>query len=73
MVLVTARVRGWGNSLGIVIPQEKVEEAGLVKGQEVTVEVKAENPLKAVFGILKDKKIDAQKAKDELRKEWSKW
>lgn len=73
MVLVKGRIREWGNSLGIVIPREKIEEAGLVKDQEVTMDLKAENPLKAVFGILKDKKIDAQKAKDELRKEWSKW
>ena len=73
MVLVKARIREWGNSLGIVIPREKIEEAGLVKGQDVTIELKAENPLKAVFGSLKNWKIDAQKAKDELRKEWSKW
>lgn len=73
MVLVKGRIREWGNSLGVVIPREKVEEAGLVKDQEVTLDVKAENPIKAVFGMLKDNKIDAQKAKDELRKEWSKW
>ncbi len=73
MVLVKGRIRGWGNSLGIIIPRDKVEEAGLVKDQEVTIDVKAENPIKALFGILKDSKIDAQKAKDELRKEWSKW
>ena len=71
--MVRARVREWGNSLGIIIPQEKVEEAGLVKDQEVTIDLKVENPLKAAFGTIKDKKIDAQKAKDELRKEWSKW
>ena len=73
MVLLKARIREWGNSLGVIIPQEKVEEAGLVKDQEVTIDLKAENPLKAAFGTIKDKKIDAQKAKDELRKEWSKW
>ena len=73
MVLVKARIREWGNSLGIIIPQEKAKEAGLVKDQEVTIDVKAENPLKAAFGSLKGWKIDAQKVKDELRKEWSKW
>ncbi len=73
MVLVKGRIREWGNSLGIIIPQEKVEEAGLVKDQEITIEVKAENPVKAAFGSLKGWKADAQKVKDELRKEWSKW
>lgn len=73
MVIVKGRIREWGNSLGIVIPKEKIEEAGLVKDQEVTIDLKVENPIKAIFGILKDSKIDAQKAKDELRKEWSKW
>lgn len=73
MVLVKGVLREWGNSLGVVIPRKKVEEAGLVKDQEVTIEVKAENPLKAAFGSLKGWKIDSQKMKDELRKEWSKW
>lgn len=73
MVLVKARIREWGNSLGIIIPREKVVEAGLAKGQEITVDVKATNPVKAAFGSLKGWKLDAQKVKDELRKEWSKW
>ncbi len=73
MVLVKGRIREWGNSLGIVIPKEKIKETGLVKDQEVTIDVQAENPIKTLFGSLKGWKIDAQKAKDELRKEWSKW
>ena len=73
MVLVKGRVREWGNSLGIVIPMKKVKEACLVKDQEVTIDVKAENPQKAAFGSLKGWEIDAQKVKDDLRKEWSKW
>ena len=30
------------------------------------------NPIKETFGTLKNWKIDSQKMKDELRKDWSK-
>ena len=48
MRAVKARVREWGNSLGIIIPKETGDEAGLVKNHEVTIEIKAENPIKVV-------------------------
>ena len=67
-----ARLKKWGNSLGIVIPAEFLRTENLKEGEEVTVEVKGETKktLKDVFGSLKDWKIDSQKVKDELREEW---
>ena len=63
-------LRKWGNSIGVVIPKYIIEKEKLSEGEEVTVIIEGKNDLKDVFGSLKDWKIDTQKFKDELRKEW---
>ena len=73
MVLVKARIRQWGSSLGIVIPKAKALHENLKKDQEVIVEIKAQDETGDLFGSLKGWKIDSQKVKNNLRKEWSKW
>jgi len=59
----------WGNSLGIIIPKELAKKSNITTDTVVLVDIKKENPLKELFGALKDWKIDAQKVKDELRME----
>ncbi len=66
------RIRKWGNSVGVVIPKEELQVKNLHIGDEVFIDVQKKNNLMEVFGSLKDWKIDAQKTKDELRKEWDK-
>lgn len=73
MVIVTAKIRQWGSSLGIVIPREAVEASGLKIDQKVTIDVKAGSTVAKAFGSRKNWKVNSQKVKDELRKEWSKW
>ncbi len=69
MTMFKAKVKQWGNSLGIVIPKEITQKEHLTADKEIFIEIK-QNPLVEAFGILKHKKINAQKAKDELRKAW---
>ncbi len=72
MIELRAKVRRWGNSFGIVVPQKAVESENVKDGDEVIVFVNKErdrNALKETFGVLKGWKIDAQKIKDELRRE----
>jgi len=66
--------RKWGNSLGIIIPKEEVEQMKLHENQKVVVEiVQAENPLKELFGAFKGGRLSA-KAVKEMRKELeSRW
>ena len=66
----TARVRKSGNSTVLVIPPEDVEEQGLKIGEKVDYMILRKTDLGKLWGISKHLKIDAQKAKDELRKEW---
>ncbi len=72
-MITKAKIKTWGSSLGIVIPSQVVKEEQLKPGAEVLVDIKKKPTLREVFGIAKDWKIDPQKLKDQLRKEWSKW
>lgn len=66
----TARIRKSGNSTVLVIPPGDLKEQGLKIGEEVEYRVFKKVDLSKMFGRGKHLKIDAQKAKDELRKEW---
>jgi len=69
----TTKIRKSGNSNVIVLPPEYMEERDLKTGQTVQYEVSSKTGLQKLFGMGKHLKIDAQKAKDELRKEWGNW
>ena len=69
----TTKIRKSGNSNVIVLPPEYMEERDLKTGQTVQYEVSSKTGLQKLFGMGKHLKIDAQKAKDELRKELGNW
>lgn len=69
----TATIRKSGNSNVIILPPEYMEERNLKTGQTVQYEISSKTRLQKLFGMGKHLKIDAQKAKDELRKEWGNW
>ena len=55
--------------MAVVIPPEYMKERNLKVGDIVSFEI-FQNPLMKLWGAGKHLKIDAQKAKNELRKEW---
>lgn len=65
-----ARAKEWGNSLGIIIPREIANREHIKANEDVIVEIKRKNALREIFGSRKGWKINTQKLKDELRKEW---
>ena len=58
-----------GKGMAVVIPPEYMKEKNLKVGDIVSFEI-FQTPLMKLWGAGKHLKIDAQKAKDELRKEW---
>jgi len=69
---IQTKLRKWGNSVGVVIPNEFLRKNNLREGQEIIIEIVKKNTIKELFGSLKDWKIDSQKLKEDLRKDWSK-
>ena len=54
MAMTEAKIKQWGNSLGLVIPKEIVKLEDLNEGDIVKVEISKEKRVDA-FGILKGK------------------
>ena len=70
--MISGKLRRWGSSLGLIVPKELVLKQRLKPGEEVLFEIKKKTLVKDIFGVLKDWKVNSQKVKDELRKEWNK-
>lgn len=71
MIEIKTKLRRWGNSLGIVVPLNKINES-FKEGEEVKVLLtKEDKNLKNIFGALKGWKINSQKFKDRIREEES--
>lgn len=65
-----AKIRKSGNSTVLVISPEEIEEKKLQVGETVEYLILKKGNIKNLWGMSKHLKIDAQKAKDELREEW---
>ena len=64
-----AITRKWGNSLGITIPREIVDEEQLEENQEIIVDIRKRVDMRKIRGLGKFKK-SAQQLKDEMREGW---
>ncbi|HLD75421.1 MAG TPA: AbrB/MazE/SpoVT family DNA-binding domain-containing protein [Candidatus Norongarragalinales archaeon] len=63
---VKAKVRKWGNSLGLVLPKEVVDAEGIKENQEIDFYIPKKVDLSKVFGTLKTK-MTGQAFKDSVR------
>lgn len=69
MEKIRSKLRRWGNSLGVIIPQKIVEKGGAKEGDEINILISINKlDLKELFGSLKNWKIDSQRFKDEVRR-----
>ena len=56
--MIICKTRKWGNSIGIIIPNEEVNSMDLKENQTISVEItKKDSPLKELFGFGKNEKI----------------
>ena len=72
MVMIEAKVKKWGNSFGVVIPMEVVENENVKENEKVKIIMVRRSPdvLKETFGIGKGKiKKSGQQFKDEARRD----
>ena len=58
MIQIKSKLRRWGNSLGIVVPQQSIANEKIKEGDEVTILIKTnkDNVLKEMFGTFRFKK-----------------
>lgn len=58
--------RKWGNSIGIILPKEAVEEEGIKLNKKILIRVMKPTNIKHLFGSLK-RKMTGQEFKDMVR------
>ena len=70
MIEIKTKIRRWGNSFGIVVPQKAVLDERVKEGDEVVISLKKKegNVLRETFGTFKFKK-STKKIMDEIDKE----
>jgi antitoxin component of MazEF toxin-antitoxin module len=69
---IETTTRKWGNSLGLRLPRDFVKKKNLKENVKIKISIITEediNSLDEIFGMLKKRKISAQKMKDLTRKE----
>ena len=65
MIEIKTKLRRWGNSFGIVVPQKAVEQTNSKEGDEITILFKREKPnLHKLFGAHKFSKPVEQLMKE---------
>jgi len=72
MILVETEAKRWGNSLGVVIPKDVVENENIKESEKIKFLIirDGRKVLKETFGLAKGKlKKPIQQIKDELRAE----
>jgi len=65
MIEIKTKLRRWGNSFGVVLPQKAIERTGPKEGQEITIFVQRHKPnLRKLFGAHKFSKPTEQLMKE---------
>lgn len=75
MELNNLKIRKWGNSFGIVLPREALNNQNLKEGAEIDIFIRTKNKTKAkdIFGLLKGKlKRDTEDLLNEVDKDFEK-
>ena len=67
--MIASKAKKWGNSIGVILPKELVEEKGIKPEDDIFIEVeKKGNALKELAGALRFKK-PTEELLEESRKE----
>ncbi len=68
IMMTKAKVKCWGNSLGVVLPKKLIEEEGLKEGEEVEITVRKVSDVRRLRG--KYPFTNLQHEKDEMKRGW---
>ena len=68
---VEVEIKKWGNSLGVILPKELVNQQHLEEHEKILIQTIKKTNLSDIFGSLKGKiKMSGQEFKDLAREGW---
>ncbi|MBI4981342.1 AbrB/MazE/SpoVT family DNA-binding domain-containing protein [Candidatus Woesearchaeota archaeon] len=70
MAEIECTTRKWGNSLGIILPKEIVNEEDIAENEKIMVGIKKKHLAKEFFGLLHGWKRPTEEIKREMKKGW---
>ncbi len=59
-----SKIRRWGNSYGVLVPKQLIEEKNLSEGDEVVITLEKKADLSKLFGLCKFKKPTSELMKE---------
>ena len=69
---VEVKLKRWGNSMAVIVPNKIIEEKHLKENDSIIIEVVKKADLSDAFGSLKSKrKLSGQDFKDLAREGWN--
>lgn len=71
MEKTNTKIKKWGNSLGVILPNELVKSQNLKEGLDIEIHITTpqKTKVKDIFGALKDWKKDTDEIMREVDKE----
>jgi len=69
---IQAKIRRWGNSMAVIIPNRLIQERRFKENDEIIIEIVQRADISNNFGLIKKRKMSGQEFKDMVRKGWMK-
>ncbi len=66
---IVTKPKKWGNSFGIIIPREIVNDQNITLETEIHVDIQKPKPLKNLYGELSGWDVDVQAVRDNNRQQ----
>ncbi|MBS3065543.1 AbrB/MazE/SpoVT family DNA-binding domain-containing protein [Candidatus Pacearchaeota archaeon] len=67
---VEVQLKKWGNSVGVVLPREIVEQKKLKESDKIVIEIVKIADLSRIYGLVKKRKMSGQEMKNLSRDGW---
>ncbi|MEK6898668.1 MAG: hypothetical protein AABW79_01055 [Nanoarchaeota archaeon] len=68
---VEVKLKRWGNSMAVIVPNRIIEDRNLKENDSIIIEVVKKANISHTFGSLKKRKMSGQKFKDMVREGWN--
>lgn len=67
---VEVKLKRWGNSMAVIVPNSLVEQKNLKENEPFFIEVVKKADLSDIYGLIKKRKMSGQEAKNLARRGW---
>ena len=67
---IEVKLKRWGNSMAVIVPSTLIEQKNMKENDTLLIEVVKKANLSDIYGMIKNRKMSGQEAKDLAREGW---